>query len=830
MKKRGQLTIFIILGIVLLFAFGFLFFVRNLFFEAQLEKETQSKLQNVFQSESFKTYTSSCLDEVSKDAIMLIGKQGGNIYEEQGGIIEKDKNLPIQIENKNISVSYGISWNPANPDFLPPGSFATLPDYPRLINIFSQAYFGNNNLPYLCQPEGPNQETQGSIRRETCEMPVYSKSGYGPKSIQEQLSLYIAEEIDSCINITEIPGLGEAMLEKGNYEVEVIFGKENVMVNAKVPLVVNIEGETLTQKAEFSSTINVRLKQVYELAHTIVENDKKWLSFDKKSSNFTKKLENLGKIKPGFSIELSCPFCEYGDFIGYNYDDLIKITDSRSKIGKENFVFMFAVENRFPVLEKISLFNPFEEQPLNEFDIILGANNQILIKPKGYDPDEDNVSYTYEGWREDYYSEFDLSCCKAYGGEIDCRNDYFGCVNIIEPSTPPKDWTTSDEYKTTKKNAKITTSFEDLGLHNITVKTTDKANLSDWQVVEILVVDKPSAVASGFNNFSDIDDKKASIEDPYYLDATTSLSLFLPLTDYSWHDYVEPFTYAHVSQPILKLPYENHDIINIKEKIFKTTAENGLIHTINLTVGNKIETSSADSFNVTVYKCLPHRNSNTAPWPYNDINGDSYLNVDDPFMANHACCVNYDYASEDTECYRYVEYGTYEYFMNPDNLLTDDKIPGSSGIEQEEINIPDHGYQNDVYKRTFTRKCSGDRGNTCQGEAKITLELIERCDDECEYPGSFTDSSMGPVNYPVTCTATDVYHYIEFEGDGYYSAEGDICKFTCGHLCDVLGYQYWETETCCLCIAEPCPEGYTRLDQSYDCPNCCVLETQECEK
>ena len=96
MKKRGQLTIFIIIGIVLLFAFGFILFIKNLFFEAQIEAETQQKLQNVFQSESFNTYTSSCLKKVSQEAVLLIGKQGGNIYEEQGGIIQKGKTMPIQ--------------------------------------------------------------------------------------------------------------------------------------------------------------------------------------------------------------------------------------------------------------------------------------------------------------------------------------------------------------------------------------------------------------------------------------------------------------------------------------------------------------------------------------------------------------------------------------------------------------------------------------------------------------------------------------------------------------------------------------------------------------
>ncbi len=833
MKKRGQLTIFIILGIVLLIAFGFLFFVRNLFFQAKVEAEAQTKLEEVFQSESFKTYTSSCLDEVSKDAILLIGKQGGNFY--------PSKYLPMQDNDKNISVSYGITWEPLNPDFLPPGAFTSLPEYPRLINIFQQSYFGNNNLPYLCQPEGPNQETQGDIKRETCTfLDPFVKPGYGPDSIQEQLSSYIAEKLDECINLSEIPGLGEVIVEQGNYDVEVIFGKEDVVINAIIPLVLYIEGETITQKAELSTNVDVRLKEVYELAHAIVEQDKKWLSFNKTSPDFTDQLETLGKLMPGFSIELSCPFCSYGDFVGYNYDDIIKITDSKSKIGKEPFVFMFAIENRIPVLEDISYFNPFNESPLITYDIIVGSDQKILIEPEGYDPDEDLLEYLYEGWREDYYTEFDLECCKGFGGNVDCRINYSKCVTKYESEiTKPKDWTTSVEYKDTKKDASYTTELKDIGLHNVTVRAKDKENISDWGDLSILVVDTPAALGSGFNNYTGINISKASVEDPFYLNASASLSIILPLEDYSWYNLVDPFSFEHTTESILRLPYGIFNITNIKSKNFNTTALNGVTHTINLTVSNKIVTSDMASFSVSVYRCLPYDNpsGSYAPWPYNNlgISGfDSYNDIVDPFMADHTCC-NEDYNYEDTnkECYRYEEYGTYEYFKN--NPLTDEQIPGSSGIAQEEIGIPeDYGYQNDVYKRTFIRNCSGKRGNTCTGPVSIKITLIEECHNECERPGSFLNSNEEPVAGAISCEAMDIEHYIQIQGEGFITLDGTRCD-DCGHLCEKEGY--WFQPPCCVCLHGPteCDSGYTELGPTlevippYSCTMCCVSKTEECE-
>ena len=796
MKKRGQLTIFIILGIVLLFAFGFLFFVRNVFFEAKIEEQTQEKLQNVFRSESFKTYTSSCLDEVSKDAVLLIGKQGGNIYEEQGGIMQKEKIMPIQDKNKNISVSYGITWNPLEPDFFPPGSFTTLPEYPRQINIFLQTYFGNNNLPYLCQPEGPNQETQGDIKRETCTfLDPFVKPGYGPDSIQEQLSLYIADKLDDCINLTDIPGLGEIVVEEGNYDVEVIFGKEDVMINAKIPLVVSIEGETLTQKAEFSSIVDVRLKKVYELAHAIVENDRKWLSFDKKSENFTKKLEALGKLQPGFNIDLSCPFCSYGDFVGFNFDDLIKITDAKSKIGKENFIFMFVIENRFPALEKISYFNPFNESPLSGYDIIIGHDNKkILIEPEGFDPDEDNVSYLYNGWREDFYTEFDLECCKGYGGTEDCRVNYSACITIKD-DLPSEDWTTSDEYKENKRDASVITRLIDIGLHNVTVRVKDEGNLSDWQDISILIVDSPLAVGSSFNNYSTIENSKASIEDPYYLNATASVSIILQLAEYNWYDKTDPFSFEHLGEPILRLPYELFNISNIKGKNFKAATATGLNHEINLSVSNKILTSDETSFNVSVYKCLPYRDSDTAPWPYNNLGidaYDSYADIEDPFLADHTCCKD-DYNYEDTskKCYEHNEYSIYYYFK--ENLLTNSYLPDTSSITQTYDGVSG-GYQNDIFKREFKRYCSGDRGNICNGTGTIEVTRAAQCNDICERPAGQDFSYLAENRYPTqpSCVSLGDNHYITLSGDGFSTYTGRCdpnyhsinihveCKYGCG--------------------------------------------------
>jgi hypothetical protein len=830
MKKRGQITIFMILGIVLLIAFGFIFFVRNVFYEARIQEESQSKLQQIFQSDAFETHTSSCLNEVSKDAVLLIGKQGGNIYESQGGMVPEPKTLPIQDAN----VSYGLTWEPQNPDFLKEGFFVSVPEYPRLDDIEREAYYGNNNLPYLCQEGGPNQILEGGIRRKTCtfvENKVDStfKEGYGDHSIQEQLSYYISNKLKECIDLSDIESLKGILLEEGDYNVTTIFGADNIIIHTTIPVVVNEDGRAVTKEAKFSTDLNVRLKKVYELAYTMVEFDRRFLKIEKndsEDSSFFDMLQNLNKLKSGFIIDIRCPYCGYEDELGYNYDDLIKITDTNSKIEREDFVFMFVIENRWPALAKVpseGSYPTYSEPELAKYDVVIGTDRKIYLDTKAKDPDEDLLNYTYEGWRETTYTEFDPECCIQYRGSINCRTNYEECLK--EYSYPPREdkWTDSDEYKRTKREASYETDIFDIGKHEVIVRVKDEAGYSDWQDVNIFVVDTPIAKPTGFNDYNDIPDLNASIEDPYYLDAKDSISLLLPLKIFNWDDSRDDFSILNSKEDIQIVPHEDFNIDDIKDKGFTTLGK----HTIYLTTSNLVSTSPEESFDVVVYDCLPHRSSDII-YPYNS---------GDEFQADHTCCRN-DFMYEDTSknCYTYIEYGTIDYFRR--YPLTNETVPGSTGVIQEEIGFTtdEQGYQNDVYMRTFKRNCSGKRGNYCNGPASIQITLVDECHIECESPGGFFDSDDGPSNNYIDCepTASDKYIEIDSSGDGFTTLDGAICQ-NCGNTCIANDYQNLDGP-CCRCLrgTTTCDPGFESLGPTYErggnnCDVCCGNMAPECE-
>jgi hypothetical protein len=71
MNKRGQVTVFVILGIVILAAVFFVFY----FLGDNLVERTNQKVD--IEVQPLKTYVQDCLEKISEEALDLIGRQGG---------------------------------------------------------------------------------------------------------------------------------------------------------------------------------------------------------------------------------------------------------------------------------------------------------------------------------------------------------------------------------------------------------------------------------------------------------------------------------------------------------------------------------------------------------------------------------------------------------------------------------------------------------------------------------------------------------------------------------------------------------------------------------
>ena len=73
MKKKSQVTLLILVGIIILILFGFLFY------SGKLISESRGELID-FNRDSVDTFVTSCIRLIGTSALNILGKQGGHLY------------------------------------------------------------------------------------------------------------------------------------------------------------------------------------------------------------------------------------------------------------------------------------------------------------------------------------------------------------------------------------------------------------------------------------------------------------------------------------------------------------------------------------------------------------------------------------------------------------------------------------------------------------------------------------------------------------------------------------------------------------------------------
>ncbi|HEY9706165.1 MAG TPA: hypothetical protein V6C58_27260, partial [Allocoleopsis sp.] len=454
----------------------------------------------------------------------------------------------------------------------------------------------------------------------------------------------------------------------------------------------------------------------------------------------------------------------------------------------------FGIKNRRPALDYI------KEGNSEWFDIATAENNTIQFNPVGIDPDDETpLRYVYSGWKEEYLDEYNYDDPKCTTPDEDTTIEYIfehctkkvdeseidGIDEIYGPEDFPRNWTRSELFEKTLKNASVKMTKQDVGFHTVTISVYDRQELYDKQEVRILVMDLPLAKVEGSNLYDDVNDAFASTEDPYILDGSGSSPgniasiMGVTLAGFTWIDksLIEPFPdYTSIFTPdnqkkILELPKDFlgpiptniTDIINWPfKKPTNGIPKEGIIHEIEFTVRTNIGLESTEVIKINVTQCLPHRSS-TPSYPYTSYS--PYSISDDDMQAqlnaNHTCCSNdYTYYDKSKECFAAINYGRYNKMIN---YQTDSQYKTKIPPEKYTINPQSITslQDNDIYKQEFKRYCSGDRGNICTGDGVDTRTTHEICEDtnKISDPNFNNERCYGPdVNYisrtstsPITC-------------------------------------------------------------------------------
>ncbi|MFA5141397.1 MAG: hypothetical protein WC471_00305 [Candidatus Woesearchaeota archaeon] len=327
-SKKSQITVFIITGLVLLMIFMFIYYITTLTTNtnSSIMQSTQAIIKNTF----LNSYVTKCLERTAIDGLSVLGSQGGKIY-----LTPEDK----VYDDNGKKINYGISNMNYAPPFTPPYPFKQL--------AIPFPYFGIDNLPPLCDTNGPNVIT-----------PIYQPCrSYSPiNSMQKELRTYVDNYIEKCTKLdflfTEV--------DYGIPKTEIIIGDESVIFNLKFPINYTIDNQKF-ELSDFTYESGVRLKKFHEFIKAVIKNDTADPDFD-----MVNDYKQLPEYKEGFSIRK----------VESLEQDTIYADDFASIIEGHAYSLRFIRENRPPIIKEVE---------------IIKTANSITLKPKVADPDEDNM-------------------------------------------------------------------------------------------------------------------------------------------------------------------------------------------------------------------------------------------------------------------------------------------------------------------------------------------------------------------------------------------------------------------------------------------------------
>ncbi len=338
--KKGQITFFLILGVIIVIAAFFMFYFSGQAREETSQATTEEAAKELFSSTRVKAFVTQCLSRSLDEGLEVLGRQSGYITREcKGNVFEvfptplydltiQPKNLFYDStqnkcnESLNYSVTYLIRKNRIHPAHYPSENFTETGE--------STGNYGRSSLPDLRDSDF---------------------------SWEVQLDNFVKANVEDCLDFTDF----QEGVTAGNVTVQTSINEFDVTSNLNVTVV--IEGTPLAELTDFKVTKRIRLNSLHEFVNELISKDNSFLSF-----NMARDYEDLASWKHGFSLQLT----EVSDTT-----DIVVVNDSLSSLYAQDYTFVFARENRPPVVSFI------EDQ-----DVL----SSITVPVFTFDPDEDALT------------------------------------------------------------------------------------------------------------------------------------------------------------------------------------------------------------------------------------------------------------------------------------------------------------------------------------------------------------------------------------------------------------------------------------------------------
>jgi len=359
-SKKSQVTIFIILVLLLVISVVSLVLINRYNIVKTARQETLETKEITLDIQPINKFVTECLSTISKDALLKIGKQGGYLFTSQGGTLidylDSDEGL-FYVNFEDSRVVYNI----LKPRF-PIGKFSPdIPIYPWKTFPFedensndelfrAQGIFGFSNLPNL-------------------------DNFFGPHSIQNQLTNFTSNNIDTCLDFSVFEDQGFRITTEDK-KITTDINENDVLFNMNFPMTIEnlVSGEKTTLD-EFLVRHAVRLGKLRRFTNLLIAADISDIKFD---------VMNISGYD-SFVVEVRNDV--------HDKDDLIIITDHKSSLGNAPYRYIFARKNRNPAMiflrpETVTL------QLSEEGSLIVDNKDFIENYPgslKAFDPDEDLI-------------------------------------------------------------------------------------------------------------------------------------------------------------------------------------------------------------------------------------------------------------------------------------------------------------------------------------------------------------------------------------------------------------------------------------------------------
>lgn len=236
-NKKSQITVFIIIGVILLFSTALVLYIKNqVSVQTREVKVSVEKVPNEVQP--VQAYVSQCLESVSKEAFNLLGSHGGYIDVGSGSMdyagvnFEKNEAKPTEADM--------VAFPPKTDNYVVYWEFMRKPDQCKVC--------------YL-----------GSWRP-----PLYrSESG---NSIESQVDKYVEKNLRGCLkNFESFRKEGYTIKEEGGLKATTYVRETDVIIALNYTLEVSKGDAENIKMSLYQVELPINFKKIYDMAVGIIE-------------------------------------------------------------------------------------------------------------------------------------------------------------------------------------------------------------------------------------------------------------------------------------------------------------------------------------------------------------------------------------------------------------------------------------------------------------------------------------------------------------------------------------------------------------------------------